>query len=267
MRIECEVIRDLLPLYADDACSGKSRELVEEHLRECPACSGMLESLRRDEIESSLQKEKSNVLQYGEKRFRRRSATVGTVMAGIFMIPILVCLIVNLATGAGLTWFFVVLAALLVAASLILVPLLVPEDRLLWTFCSFVASLQVLLAVVCIYSRGRWFWIASSATLFGLGLVFLPFVVRARPVRQLLAGANPVGMVLAADAVLFLNLMATISARGSFSWGTGILVLGCLAGLALVVLEVLRRHETADGKTEGKTLWLEFGKKKDDPTE
>ena len=34
MKMECDVIRDLLPLYADEACSGKSRELVEEHLGE-----------------------------------------------------------------------------------------------------------------------------------------------------------------------------------------------------------------------------------------
>ena len=36
MNKNCEVIRDLLPLYADDVCSGRSRELIEEHLQECP---------------------------------------------------------------------------------------------------------------------------------------------------------------------------------------------------------------------------------------
>ena len=32
MKYECEVIRDLLPLYADDVCSAGSRKMVEEHL-------------------------------------------------------------------------------------------------------------------------------------------------------------------------------------------------------------------------------------------
>ena len=45
----CEVIRDLLPLYADDVCSERSRELIEEHLRECPECSAELEKLRAGE--------------------------------------------------------------------------------------------------------------------------------------------------------------------------------------------------------------------------
>ena len=247
MRVDCDVIRDLLPLYADDACSGKSRELVEEHLLTCEACRGILDSLRKEEVESTLQTEKTGVLQYGEKRFRRRTATVGTVMSAIFMIPVLVCLIVNLSTGAGLTWFFVVLASLLVAASVILVPLLVSENRLLLTFCAFCVSLQILLAVVCIYSRGTWFWIASSATLFGLGLLFLPFVAKAEPVRRALRGCNMKTMIPLADLVLFLNLMATISARGRFSWGTALLVLGFLAGVVLLVTEVLKNRET-DGK-------------------
>ena len=45
MNKDCEVIRDLLPLYADEVCSETSRRLIEEHLRECPECSGELEKL------------------------------------------------------------------------------------------------------------------------------------------------------------------------------------------------------------------------------
>ena len=32
MKYDCEVIRDLLPLYADRACSEHSRTMVEAHL-------------------------------------------------------------------------------------------------------------------------------------------------------------------------------------------------------------------------------------------
>lgn len=34
----CEIVRDLLPLYIDDVCMEGSRELVEEHLKNCEAC-------------------------------------------------------------------------------------------------------------------------------------------------------------------------------------------------------------------------------------
>ena len=118
MNKECEVIRDLLPLYADDVCSERSRELIEEHLHNCPECSAVLEKLRKNEIENNLKEEKDQVIEYQAKRFKRRSTTVGSVVSGLFMVPILICLIVNLASGHGLDWFFVVLAALGVTASL-----------------------------------------------------------------------------------------------------------------------------------------------------
>ena len=38
MKIKCEVINDLLPLYVDDVLSKESRELVEEHICECGNC-------------------------------------------------------------------------------------------------------------------------------------------------------------------------------------------------------------------------------------
>ena len=42
MKISCNVIEDLLPLYVDDGVSEDSRQLVEEHLRDCPSCRKML---------------------------------------------------------------------------------------------------------------------------------------------------------------------------------------------------------------------------------
>lgn len=38
MTANCEIIRDLLPLYFDGALSDASRTLIRAHLRTCPAC-------------------------------------------------------------------------------------------------------------------------------------------------------------------------------------------------------------------------------------
>lgn len=38
MKWNCELIQDLLPLYAEGLCSGASRQAVEEHLSECDTC-------------------------------------------------------------------------------------------------------------------------------------------------------------------------------------------------------------------------------------
>lgn len=46
-KIDCGVIRDLLPLYVDNAASEESQELVREHLAGCPDCQEELRKIRK----------------------------------------------------------------------------------------------------------------------------------------------------------------------------------------------------------------------------
>ncbi|MBR6406529.1 MAG: zf-HC2 domain-containing protein [Lachnospiraceae bacterium] len=244
MKYNCNLIRDLLPLYQDQVVSEESAAVVREHLLECPDCRALLRRMEGAEIESAVAAEKQEVLREQNKYFKRKSTLAGTIIAGIFMIPILVCLIVNLATGHGLSWFFIVLAALLLAASLIIVPIMVRENKALWTFVSSTASLILLLAVVCIYSGGSWFFVAALSTLFGLSVVFLPFVVRSKPVAERI-GNNKALVVLAVDTLLFFLMMLAIGLRvsdGAFSrwfWQAAV-ISGPFIVLAFAVWAVLR---------------------------
>lgn len=45
MKLPCELIQDLLPLYHDGVCSPVSRENVKEHLESCGRCRGILSAL------------------------------------------------------------------------------------------------------------------------------------------------------------------------------------------------------------------------------
>ena len=47
MKLDCEVIRDLLPLYAEHMASPASTALVEEHLQKCEACRAELEQMEQ----------------------------------------------------------------------------------------------------------------------------------------------------------------------------------------------------------------------------
>ena len=212
MKYDCELVRDLIPLYIDDVASGSSRRIVEEHLDECPDCQKFIGRLRNDETESLIEAEREEVIAGQRRYFRRNSAIAGSVIAGIFAIPILVCLIVNLASGSGLGWFFIVLSALLAAGSLSVVPLMVPENKGLWTLGSFAASLLLLLGVCCILTGGRWFFIAASAVLFGLSLIFLPFAVKS-PAFSRMPREQRGAAVMAADTALFLLMMLAIGLR------------------------------------------------------
>lgn len=240
MKTECDVIRDLLPLYADDACSQQSRALVEEHLDECPVCSNMLQRLKEDEIESSLLEEKESVISYAVRRFRRRSAAVGSAVSGAVLIPVLIALAIMF-IGPRMSWVSVTLAALCVPAALIAVPLLVPEDKFFWTFCAFTASLLLLLGVTCIYTRGDWFWIASAGVLFGLSVIFLPFLLRAKPLQKLIGNTNRWLIVIGVDLALFVNLLNMISTRGHLTLNSLLFSLGVIGGIGFVIYGIARK--------------------------
>lgn len=46
--IDCNVIRDLLPLYIDNVCSKESAQLVKEHLSACDKCRSVHASMTTD---------------------------------------------------------------------------------------------------------------------------------------------------------------------------------------------------------------------------
>ncbi len=45
--MDCKIMEDLLPLYADDCCTEQTRWAVEAHLAACPACREALEAMGR----------------------------------------------------------------------------------------------------------------------------------------------------------------------------------------------------------------------------
>ena len=177
IRYECELIQDLLPLYQDNVCSNSSKIAVEEHLMECESCKMIMQQLKSTSYDEILTKEKNDVLGTHAKKERRRSTTIGLATAGVLMIPVIVCLICNLAIGHALDWFFIVLASLLLFASITVLPLLTREKRFFWTILGFIGSLILLLMVTCIYTRGNWFFLATIPTIFGLSVVFMPYIV------------------------------------------------------------------------------------------
>ncbi|WP_027399592.1 zf-HC2 domain-containing protein [Anaerovorax odorimutans] len=48
MKIDCDIIKDLLPLYVDGVCSQKSKEMIEKHINECPLCKEELKLMHQE---------------------------------------------------------------------------------------------------------------------------------------------------------------------------------------------------------------------------
>ena len=51
MKIECCLVRDLLPLYAENLVSSETSELIEKHIQQCDACKNELELIKADEFD------------------------------------------------------------------------------------------------------------------------------------------------------------------------------------------------------------------------
>ena len=209
MKFECDMISDLLPLYKDEICSDTSKKIVEEHLAECPACRKIFNDMNDISIDEKIVKEKNEVIDSQAKFFKRKSAFAGSIIALIFTIPILVCFIVDLATGGGLGWFFIVLAAILTASALVVVPLMMKKNRMFTTMTAFTACVMLLLAICCIYTGGNWFFVAASASLFGLTVLFAPFIVYRRPVNAYVKNQKGLA-IMSAYTVTFAIMMACI---------------------------------------------------------
>lgn len=206
MKYECGMIRDLLPLYQDRVCSEESRRIVQEHLEECQDCRKISEKLANETYDNRLQQEKEDIIGKHVRQEKRRSLLAGCTIAGILMIPVVVCLICNIAIGHSLDWFFIVLTSLMVLASVTVVPLVAEVKKGLFTIISFTVSLLLLLLVTCIYSGGTWFPITALAVIFGLSVVFLPYVAYQLPLRGTLAGHRGLAVMLI-DTVLLYELI------------------------------------------------------------
>lgn len=46
--MNCEIIKDLLPLYVDNVCSAETKREVEKHLASCAECRALYESMKQD---------------------------------------------------------------------------------------------------------------------------------------------------------------------------------------------------------------------------
>ena len=209
MNKECEIVRDLLPLYIDDACSASSVEMIEAHLPECDECTRIHQTMKTDHYEEVLKAEKDDVIAHHAKTQTRKTLIVGAGIAGVLCIPIIVCLIVNLAVGHALSWFFIVLTSLFVFASLTVVPLVVEKQRGPAALFSFTISLLLLLLTCAIYTHGRWFMLVATSVIFGLSVVFMPYVAYAMPLSGFWKN-NKGLLILGTDTILFTTMMLCI---------------------------------------------------------
>ena len=82
MNVSCDIIRDLLPLYAEDMVSQASRDMVDEHLCGCDGCMKELGRLKK--AETVVPETDASGLKRVEKAIRtRRFLAVATALLAV----------------------------------------------------------------------------------------------------------------------------------------------------------------------------------------
>ncbi|MBQ3040328.1 MAG: helix-turn-helix domain-containing protein [Clostridia bacterium] len=127
---------------------------------------------------------------------------------GVALIP---CFICNLAINKTLSWFWIVISALLLAFTFTNLPKLIKKNKLIFIPLSQYLALVLLFGVCCIYTNGNWFWIASISVLLGLIIIFTPIYIAKYEVFSKLKKYNDF-ISLAVDFLMLNILLIVINA-------------------------------------------------------
>lgn len=93
--MNCDIIKDLLPLYCDGVCSEETSRTVEEHLTTCPACRTLLDEMRREPLMpepiQTQAKQEAKVLQGVKRKFslRRRLSVLAVALVAMVALVVL----------------------------------------------------------------------------------------------------------------------------------------------------------------------------------
>ncbi len=79
MKNECDIVKDLLFSYCDGVLSQTSKELVEEHLKNCENCRNILEEIKQDD-KSPKQKKEIDFLKNIKKKLNKKNIIISITL-------------------------------------------------------------------------------------------------------------------------------------------------------------------------------------------
>lgn len=102
MKIECDIVKDLLPLYVEQLASEKSRMAVEEHLEECETCRQIYHEMKAPEPDIQYDREPAESFY---KYVKKKKWALELKTVGITLAVILVFVIIRFVMVGGLIAF------------------------------------------------------------------------------------------------------------------------------------------------------------------
>ncbi len=235
---DCELVRDLLPLYQDGVCSESSTEFVGEHLKNCEKCREISERLKKHEVEDIISSESSGVL--ARHRLKEKSAAwkAGLIIGGLLLLPILITMIAVISTGRNFGVLGVLTASMLLVAALTVLPLMSSGNRLSKSL--FFGSMAILLIMFFtdLMQGGGNFIYWAVPTVFGLSVVFFPIIIHGARLPSALQNHKAVISLLWDSIWLYLTIFEVCLHDGNMEGlREGVIVASlCLVPLWLIFL-------------------------------
>ncbi|MDE5698329.1 MAG: zf-HC2 domain-containing protein [Lachnospiraceae bacterium] len=89
MNMQCEIIKDLIPLMEDDVCSLQSREAVLEHIQTCSVCRQFYETAKTQPV-FELSTDETAALKSMKKGFRKiKRQWAASILLVIVFVPVI----------------------------------------------------------------------------------------------------------------------------------------------------------------------------------
>lgn len=161
---------------SESAVSKWEKNVAHPDITLLPKLSQILDVTEHELITASIDRQ-ARQEKAQAKKWRVFSMTWSLFFYISYFITILTCFICNLAVNGTLSWFWIVVSALLLAFTFTNLPRLIKKHRLILLPLSMFLALCILLATCAIYTKGNWFWIAALSVLLGLVIVFTPIYI------------------------------------------------------------------------------------------
>lgn len=227
-----------LLFVSESAVSKWEKDVAHPDITLLPKLSEILGASEHELITASIDN-KAREEREQAKKWRAFSLSWSLFWYISYAVALVPCFICNLAIDKTLSWFWIVLSALLLAFTFTNLPRLIKKQKLIFIPLSMYLALCLLLAVCCIYTNGDWFWIASLSVLLGLVMIFAPIYIAKYAVFSKLKKYNDFASVAVDFAMLNILLIVingyTVTNRYASGWWFFGVALPIVLGVYLVL--------------------------------
>jgi len=160
----------------ESAISKWEKNVAQPDITLLPKLSEILCVTEHELITASIDKQ-SREEKVQAKKWRTFSLSWNLFFYISYAIALITCFICDLSINKELTWFWIVLSALLLAFTFTNLPNIIKKHKLILLPLSMFLSLCLLLGVCSIYTKGNWFWIATLSLLLVYVVIFTPIYI------------------------------------------------------------------------------------------